>query len=106
MRLQPVLEIVSDPLAPVQTVADALDQVGKRPHGWMKRLRDAVSPRVQVNPTSEVVRLDGRACCAEHVRRYEGRADLELPYEITCPGCGRVFRVKLGLVRVQHSRRG
>lgn len=99
--LRPVVEVIHDPLEVVEAAADAqsmFDRAAKRATPWMQRLRQGARPRVRVRSASGVPEFDGRACCADYLRRFDGRADLQFPFETTCPGCQRRFRVRLDLV--------
>lgn len=97
IRIQPMVIILKDPQSVVEDVVDQLDGRSGRPTGWMQRMRGRSA--VHVTAVGQVPLYEGRACCYDHLRRFDGRPDLVLPFDTTCPGCAREFRVTLGLVR-------
>lgn len=104
VRIQPICEIVSDPSLVVENALDVLEAGGRRATGWMQRLRskDHQVRRAETRSVSGVRTWDGRVCCAEHLRRFEGRGDLAMPFETTCPTCQRVYRIRLDIVANQR----
>lgn len=98
LQLRVVAELAEDPNHVVETALDVLQHGRPQATSWMQKLRGARSP-VSRHSVSGSVLYDGRLCCGEALRRFEGRTDLEMPYLVPCPDCGRVFRVKLDVVR-------
>jgi len=97
IHLVPTVEPISDPLAELQTTEDLLNEaaLGKTATSWMQRLRKRKHRGARANPRSGTIRFEGRVCCYEHLVRYEGRANMQYPFETTCPSCGAAFRVRL-----------
>lgn len=98
IHIVPIVEPISDPLAELQTTEDMLQEaaLGSRPTSWMQKLRRrAKTAGARANPRSGVVRFEGRVCCYEHLVRFEGRQNMQYPFETTCPSCGAGFRVRL-----------
>jgi hypothetical protein len=95
-----VVDPVSDAARVVPTVAEMLEaaQGGRPATGWMRRAAQRMAQRVTASPHG-APRFDGGTCCYEHLRGFEGRADLRLPFETTCPGCSAVYRIRLGTIR-------
>ena len=96
-----IVELVDDPKAVLEAAADIQEHLHRgtrRPTPWMQRMRTG-QKRVTLSAESGVPLFDGRPCCAAHLARYEGRTDLEMPCDVTCPDCARVFRVRLDIVR-------
>lgn len=103
IRLQPVIDIVADPLADAEAVVDAMDGRPVR-SAWMDQLRG----RGQAGPLSAsgdgVLRYAGRPCCYEHLTALEQRRDLVPPFDTTCGHCQRRFRVRMGAVETDGGR--
>lgn len=98
-QCRPVAVLIKDPTQVAQDALDVLEHGQPRATGWMQRLRTDAPRRVSAHAISGATLFDGRICCGEALGRFEGRADLPLPYDVTCPGCGRIYRVRLDLVR-------
>lgn len=100
MAIAPIVELVEDPAAVVEAAVD-LTVGARRPTRWMQRMRRG-SGTVSISAESGVPLYDQRVCCGEALRQYEGRGDLQMPFNVTCPECARVFRVRLDVVRVRR----
>lgn len=96
--LKPVVEIVADPMGDAMRMVEQAQGGAVRapPTSWMQRHRQR--GQVQLSEPGRVPTFEGRVCCYEHLRRFDGREDLQMPFETTCPGCARIFRVTLGAV--------
>lgn len=99
LRFVAVAEIIHDPTQIVEDALVALEEGTPQATSWMQKLRNPVARRVEVHSVSGGLLYDGRACCGDQLRRYEGRGDVVMPFEVTCPDCGRIYRVRLDLVR-------
>ena len=93
LRLAPHVEIVSDPAAVGEALVDLMIDQRSQPTGWLQRLRGRGA--VGVTAIGQVPTFEGRACCYAHLRPFDGRSDLQFPFETMCPGCGRVLRIAL-----------
>lgn len=92
-----VVEVVTDPAEPAQFIADVIESNRQQPTGWMQRLRStgrAGGLRASKSGTPQFL---GRTCCLVHLEKYGARVTQAMPLETTpCPGCGRVFRFRIG----------
>lgn len=104
----PVIEIVSDPKRTVEDTADLHERIEtggvSRPTRWLQRLAGR-RPSIDATALGNVPLYEGRACCFDHLRRFDGRTDLEFPFETECRGCQRVFRVTLGFTTPKPAGR-
>jgi hypothetical protein len=98
VTMQPVAVLIHDPSQPVEQALEVLEHGQPRATPWMQRLRKG-SGGVRAHPVSGAPLYDGRLCCGAALRAYDGRADLEMPFDVPCPDCGRIYQVRLDLVR-------
>lgn len=104
IRIQPVVDIVADPLADAEAVVDALDGRPVR-SAWMERLRGGGTSSGPVTASQDgVIRYAGRDCCYQHLSALEQRRDLRPPFDTTCGRCQRRFRVRMGAVDTDGGR--
>lgn len=102
-RIQPVVTKVSDPAGLIISAADRLNQIdGHRPStGWMRRAASGARSPVESHRSGRTV-YDGRACCYEHLKKFEGRPDMVLPLTTTCPECQAEYRIDWGMATVSR----
>lgn len=98
--MKPIVVTLEDPLENHVTVRDKLQAAagGVRPPSiWASIQR---GQHGQVGRTGHgAPTWEGRVCCFAHLTQYDGRADLKLPFQTNCPGCGARYEIRLGLVR-------
>tara|TARA_R110000824_G_scaffold54028_3_gene149084 strand:- start:4478 stop:4855 length:378 start_codon:yes stop_codon:yes gene_type:complete len=99
VRLQPMARLISDPLGDIETAADRLDNFdGTRPAtAWMQRAAKRARSPVQAKRSGLKV-YDGRACCFEHLIRFEGRPDMKLPLITECLECHAKYEIAMTAV--------
>lgn len=105
-RIQPVVEVIGDPLGDAEAVVALLEQhmlTAPEPTGWLQQIagrRGAPDAREHVPTYAD------RPCCYAHLQALENRlgTDLRLPHETDCPRCQRRFRVTLGAVDTTGRR--
>lgn len=96
-QLRPVVELHHDPHQLLESALDVLQHGRPQATSWMQKLRRAKP--LHHHSVSGAVLYDGRLCCADVLRAYEGRTDLAYPFLVTCPDCERIYRVRLDVVR-------
>jgi hypothetical protein len=101
LRIQPIARKISDPFKDVEIGAEQLDRFAgvRPPTPWMQRLANRAKAPVQARQSGVTV-YDGRACCYEHLRAFEGRPKMKFPFRTSCPNCGTEFEIALSAVRV------
>ncbi len=102
IRLQPLAEKVHDPLGDAEMAAGLiqdLHEVGRKPTGWMQGLVGRGRSPIRARQHGSTV-YDGRACCYEHLRAYEGRPNMQLPLTTTCPQCHSRFEIRMRAVTI------
>ena len=92
-----VVEVVVDPLEPAQMIAERIESSRQQPTGWMQRLRAGGRAGGVRSTRAGTPQFMGRTCCLVHLEKYSARVTQALPLETSpCPGCGRVFRFRIG----------
>ena len=92
-----VVEVVDDPMEPAQVIADRLESNRQQPTGWMQRLRAGGRAGGLRTTRTGTPQIMGRTCCLVHLEKYSAHITQALPLQTSpCPGCGRVFRFRIG----------
>lgn len=97
--IKPIVEQISEPQDQVRAIGEMLADAelgGRRATGWMRR--HATNAKITSSPHG-APQWSGRTCCYAHLTAFEGRPDLRLPFETTCPTCGAVYRIRMSAIR-------
>lgn len=88
---------VADPSSDIDAAArltSGLDTGAKTPTTWMRRIA-GTSRRVTTTPIGQVPMYEGRACCFDHLSRFEAAGSLQVGVQTACPECSKTFVLEL-----------
>jgi len=95
-----IVDVIDEPSIRKDDVLDVIERgmSGKRaPNGWLQRCKG----RSEVQATIDgKMTYRGRACCFERLYRLEEELVVrhDLPFNITCPACQTVYRIRRGVI--------